>query len=92
MRANTLTELVDKLRLRKRQYQQTFAPGAPAHDALVDLGKFCRFASAEVMIGDHDRTLLLAGRREAYCRILDHLHFEPQELAELYKAVKRGDE
>lgn len=92
MRAETVAALLDKLGLRKRQYQHAFAPGAPAHAALIDLGRFCRFACSEVIIGDHDRTLVLAGRREAFCRILDHLHFQPDELLELYKATRQGEE
>ena len=80
------------MRLRKGSYQAAFGPTAPGHAALVDLGNFCRFAQAEAIIGNHDATLILAGRREAYCRILDHLHFEPDELIELYKAVKRGED
>jgi hypothetical protein len=83
----TLRELIDKLRARKQQYQHAFAKGAPAHEALVDLAKFCRAFDNDVVPGDHDRTLILAGRREAFFRIWRHLHLEPQELVALYRAT-----
>lgn len=95
MKAPTVTALLDKLRTRKHNYRSAFGAGAPAQKALLDLGRFCRaYGGGEVIPGDHDRTLILAGRREAYFRILDHLHFEPDELAQLYRATKlqSGDE
>ncbi len=92
MRAPTVVAMLDKLRLRKHNYRSAFGTGAPARNALIDLARFCRAFGGEVIIGDHDRTLILAGRREAYFRIIDHLHFEPDELMQLYKAAKQGDE
>lgn len=92
MRAPTVIGLLDKLRMRKHNYRSAFGHGAPAQKALIDLAQFCRAFGGEVIIGDHDRTLILAGRREAYFRILDHLQFEPDELMTLYKAAKQGDE
>ena len=83
----TLTELIDKLRGRKRQYQSAFSEGAPAHHALVDLARFCRAFENEILPGDHDRTLILAGRREAFFRIYSHLHLEPNELVAVYRAA-----
>lgn len=83
----TFGEIVDKLRVRKRQYQTAFSAGAPAHEALVDLAKFCRAFENEIIPGDHDRTLILAGRREAFFRIWNHLHLEPQELVTVYRAT-----
>lgn len=93
MKASTVSELIQKLGWRKRGYQQAFAPGAPGHDALIDLAKFCRAFGGEVVMNNHDATLILAGRREAYFRIIDHMNFDAHELMELYKATKRpGDE
>lgn len=81
--------MIDFLRQRKHAYMQAFAPGAPGHDALVDLAKFCRAFGGDVLPGNHDLTMVLAGRREAYFRIIDHLHFQPQQLLELYSSVKQ---
>ena len=83
----TFNELIDRLRPRKRQYQSLFSEGAFGHEALVDLARFCRAFENEVVIGDHDRTLILAGRREAFFRIYQHLHLEPAELVALYRAA-----
>lgn len=85
----TEREVTDQLRQLKHEYRQAFAPGAPAHEALVDLGRWCDFAGNEAIIGNHDVMLILAGRRQAYCRILDHLGLEPDELFDLYKATRK---
>lgn len=90
MRAATVIGLIDKLRTRKHNYRSAFAPGSPAHAALVDLGKYCRSFESDVI--DHDRALVAMGLRRAYFRIIDHLQFEPDELMQLYKATKLGDE
>lgn len=92
MKASTFTGLLDKLRLRKANYQRTFGPGAPLFGAMADLANFCRPFGNDVVIGDHDRTLVLAGRREVFWRIYAHLNLQPDELAELYKANVRGEE
>jgi len=86
-------EAIAKLTERKRAYQGMFPPG-PARDiALADLAQFCRaFGGDEAIPGDHDRTLILVGRREAFFRIFAHLHLEPHELAALYKAAVIGDD
>lgn len=86
---------IDKLRLRKREYQSAFGvPGTPGFDAMRDLARFCRAFGNDVVVGDHDRTLILAGRREAFWRIFQHLKLEPDELAVLYRAtmIQQGDE
>lgn len=80
-------QALDFLRNRKKAYVSTFAPGTPAFIALTDLAKFCRAFGNEVVPGDHDKTLILAGRREAFFRIYQHLNLEPNELAVLYRAV-----
>ena len=83
-----LTAALDLVRQRKKAYVAHFLPGTAAHDAFVDLAKFCRAFGNEVVPGDHDKTLLLAGRREAFYRIYDHLNLEPEQLAALYRAAK----
>jgi hypothetical protein len=92
MNAPSLSELIRKLAWRKRGYEQVFATNGPGHDAMVDLARFCRAYGGEVIINNHDVTLVLVGRREAFFRILDHLHFEPHDLVELYKATKRQED
>ena len=83
----TFRELVDKLRFRKQHYQSAFSEGAPGHYALVDLAQFCRAFGNEIAVGDHDRTLIMAGRREAFFRIYQHLHLEPHELVAVMRAA-----
>lgn len=92
MKAQTFAELLRKLVKRKQNYQQAFAVGAPAHDALTDLAHFCRAFGYEAVPGDHDRTMILVGRREAFWRIMEHLHLEPEQLIQLYKSNVKGDE
>lgn len=84
---------LDLLRLRKRAYVSTFAPGTPANVAYTDLAKFCRAFSGEAVPGNKDMTLIYVGRREAFFRIFQHLNLEPEELAVLYRAavVKDGE-
>lgn len=83
----TFRELVDRLRVRKRQYQSAFSEGAPGHEAMADLARFCRAFGNDIVPGDHDKTLIMAGRREAFWRIYQHLHLEPQQLVALYTAA-----
>jgi hypothetical protein len=91
VKASSVVDLIDKLRQRKRNYAAAFAHGAPGHSALVDLATFCRAYGSDVVIGDHDRTLVLAGRREAFWRIVDHLNLQPEELVNVYRAVRLGE-
>lgn len=70
---------------RKKAYQLTFPDGA-AHTNIVleDLARFCRANESCVVPGDHDRTLLLEGRREVWLRIQQHLNLFPHELMSLF--------
>lgn len=82
-------ELVEYLFSRKRAYQLTFQVAGdlpqPANvEVLADLSKFCRANESCVVPGDHDRSLLLAGRHEVWLRITQHLHLSPEQLAALY--------
>lgn len=84
----TLRELVDKLRFRKRQYATLFGRNNPiGESALVDLARFSRAFGNEIAMNDHDATLIMAGRREAFWRVWQHLHLEPEELVALYRAT-----
>ncbi len=76
---------IDFLRRRKQAYQLVFQWAQPA-DRLVleDLAKFCRANESCVVPGDHDRTLVLEGRREAWLRIQQHLGLAEEQLLELY--------
>jgi hypothetical protein len=90
----------DFLRQRRLAYQLTFSTpklvarirtayrAAFTHPAgemvLADLAKFCRAAETCVIPGDHDRTLILEGRRECFLRITDHLNLSSEQLYALY--------
>jgi UDP-2,3-diacylglucosamine pyrophosphatase LpxH len=70
---------------RKKCYQLTFKYDNPAgRQVLEDLATFCRASESCVMPGDHDRTLLLEGRREVWLRIQQHLNLSPEQLAQLF--------
>lgn len=102
------TSAVEYLRLRRRGYQLTFnnnsvvvglraaylrAFGNYAGQAvMIDLARFCRAAESCVVTGDHDRTLLLEGRREVYLRIQDHLRLQPEQLYALYAGQNFNEE
>lgn len=76
---------VNFLRLRKRAYQLVFGGGSIAQQSvLIDLAVFCRANESCVVPGDHDRTLLLEGRREVWLRITQHLNLTGEQLAKLY--------
>lgn len=84
-----LKEQYDKvlsyLRNRKKSYQLTFKFENPAgRMVLEDLASFCRANESCVMPGDHDRTLLLEGRREVWLRLQQHLNLSPEQLSQLY--------
>jgi hypothetical protein len=71
------------LHRRKRAFQLCF--GSPAgKEVLIDLSKFCRAAETCVVAGDHDKTLLLEGRREVWIRIQQHMRLNQEQLFALY--------
>ena len=70
---------------RKTAYQLTFPNNTTASDiVLEDLARFCRANESCVVPGDHDRTLLLEGRREVWLRIQQHLQLTPEQLMSLF--------
>lgn len=93
-----MTDLIQKgldiLRRRKRAYVSTFGvPGSPGFVALTHLSRACFAFENEVVHGDHDKTLIRAGMRQAFFIIYNHLHLEPDEIR-LYRAsiTAEGDE
>ena len=73
------------IRNRATAYKLTFQPMQPANVIVMeDLAKFCRAFESCVIPGDHDRTLLLEGRREVWLRIAQHLNLSDDTLYALY--------
>ncbi len=90
----TLSQLIEKLGQKQKAYKLTFAPGSPAHDAFVDLGRFCHAFHNELIPNKPELTERMAGRREAYMHIWQFLHLRPEELIGLYPQIvlSTGDE
>lgn len=79
------SDVIEYLRGRKRAYQLTFQLNQPANiQVMTDLAKFCRAAETCAVPGDHDKTMMLEGRREVWLRIQQHLQLEPDVLFDLY--------
>lgn len=78
-----LADAFSFLHRRKRAYALCF--GSPAgNEVLIDLVRFCRAAETCVVPGDHDRTLILEGRREVFLRISQHMNLSSDQLFALY--------
>ena len=73
----------DFMRLRKQSYQLTFSSPA-GQRVLMDFARFCRANETCVIPGDHDRTLVLEGRREVWLRLQNHLGFTAEQLMSIY--------
>jgi len=81
------------LRTRKKSYQLTFPYYSPAQRAVMeDLATFCRANESCVVLGNHDASLILEGRREVWLRIQQHLHLSPEQLMELYSKKGRSND
>lgn len=81
---------IDKLRERQRAYRMVFAAGTPAHEAFVDLGRYCRVFQEGVTTGD--QALILVGLQRAFRHIWNQLNLDDTELAVIYGAArKQGD-
>lgn len=81
---------IDKLRERSKAFRMTFTPGTPAHEAFVDLGRYCHVYQENVATGD--QALILVGLRRAFFHIWNHLNLDDQQLAAVYGAARRqGD-
>lgn len=83
---------LDFLRLRKRAYQIAF-PNPKDNEVLKDLAKFC-YANKISNHADLYRIGLVAGRREVWLRIQEHLRLEPDELHAIYNkpsTLKRSE-
>ena len=108
MGAPDFSSAIEYLRLRRRGYQLTFrnnnivaglrnaylrAFGNYAGQAvMIDLARFCRADETCVIPGDHDRTLVLEGRREVFLRIVQHLRLQPEQLFALYAGQNFNEE
>lgn len=92
--AGKVNELLLYLRDRSKAYKLVFQGDHKVAGDIVlrDLARFCRAHESCVIPGDHDRTLLLEGRREVWLRIQQHLKLSDQELYNLYagKAPTNG--
>ena len=81
---------LDFLTERKRAYQLSFT--SPAGQSVIkDLVRYCAvkattFSSAA---SNHERMILLEGRRQVYLRILQHLELDVEQLYKLYE--DKGD-
>ena len=85
---DVISATLDFLRGRKRSYQMTFQLNQPANIAVLeDLVKFCRAEETCVVPGDHDKSLVLEGRREVWLRIQQHLQLSPEILFSLYSGT-----
>ncbi len=75
----------DLLQGRQQAYQQTFAndKNVYARDVLDDLARFCRANDSTFHLDSHVHAAL-AGRREVWLRIQQHLNLDPDTLAKLY--------
>jgi hypothetical protein len=76
------------LRDRKTAYKLLFKTMANPASRIVleDLARFCRANESCIIPGDHDRSMLLEGRREVWLRIQQHLNLTTEELFALYTA------
>ena len=76
-------------------FKYIFDGDNPANlDVLIDLARFCRANESCVVPGDHDRTLMLEGRREVWLRIQQHLGLTNEQVFNLYtgQAINRRTE
>lgn len=83
-------DALDFLKDRAKAYSLTFEQNQPANVIVLrDLARFCRANESCVIPGDHDRTLILEGRREVWLRLMQMLKLTPEEQFELFNANKR---
>jgi hypothetical protein len=80
-------DALEFLRQRKAAYQLKFGSGDPADMVREDLAWFCH-ANRSCWGDDARDQARLEGRREVWLRIQQHLTMEPEELAELYGALR----
>ena len=83
----TFVQIVDKIRLRKKQHQAMFGvPGTPGFEAMKDLAIYCRAFATDVP-GTTEQLMFATGMRHAFFYVYRHLHLEPEELAALFRAA-----
>lgn len=85
-----LTEAFGRLHTRRNMYRFTFEPSQPANLAvLADLARFCR-ANETTFHADERIANMLAGRREVWLRIANHLNLTTEQLYQIYNAPVGG--
>lgn len=83
--ATTLEKVMEFIRTRQHAYKLVFRWDQPADQAVLqDLARFCRANESCAVPGDHDKTMMLEGRREVWLRIQQHLNLTPEQLFQLY--------
>lgn len=88
----TVRQIVERLGFKQKAYKLTFAPGAPAHTAFLDLARYCHAFHNEFVPNHPELTERIAGRREAFMHIWQFLHLQPEVLIELYPQIVSGEE
>lgn len=84
-------EFIERVSTKQKAYKITFgSPGTAAHEAFLDLAKYCH-AFGEEFQGNYEQTLRMAGRREAFFHIWRYLNLRPDELAAIYVRLKTGE-
>lgn len=91
-----IQDAIDYIRGLKTAYQLTFPKHSPAQQmVLADLARFCRATESCVVPGNHDKTLILEGRREVWLRLNEYLNLTVEDLYQLKSGrplIQHGDE
>lgn len=85
---------LEKLGFRQRAYQSAFGmAGSPQYLAVVDLADYCAAWRGDYEGIDHNTLMQMAGRRQAFFRIFNHLKLTQPEIEIVYKgAIMRAAE
>lgn len=84
-----ITKTLEYLRGRKLAYNLVFRMDQPAdQEVLRDLAWFCRANESCAVPGNHDKTMILEGRREVFLRIQQHINLTPEQLFDLYSGPR----
>jgi hypothetical protein len=94
VKADNFFALYAKLSKRKQVYQLTFGPpGTPGYDMMVDLAKYTHAFDGDLAVSEPNQALIAVGMRRAFFRIFSHVHLDPEQLAQYYRAVQtKGDD
>ena len=85
---------IEKLGLRQKSYKMAFGVvGSPQYFARLDLADFCAAWTGDPAGINHDMQMQMAGRRQVFFRIFNHLKLNQTEIETVYKgAVVRAAE